>query len=118
MRILGIDPGTATTGYGLIEEDDQGQLMVVEYGVFLTPAGMPAPERLLKVYQKLTEYILLHQPDLAAVEKLFSAECQHRHRCRAVTGCGFTRLRPGRHPRGGVYPQRSQTGCDRVWRGR
>lgn len=71
MRILGIDPGTATTGYGLIEEDDQGQLKVVEYGVFLTPAGMPAPERLLKVYQKLTEYILLHQPDLAAVEKLF-----------------------------------------------
>ncbi len=71
MRILGIDPGTATTGYGLIEEDDQGQLKVVEYGVILTPAGMPSPERLLLVYQQLSAYILLHQPDSAAVEKLF-----------------------------------------------
>jgi crossover junction endodeoxyribonuclease RuvC len=71
MRILGIDPGTATTGYGLIEQDQQNQLTVVEYGVILTPAGMPQAERLLIIHTKLNELLLLHKPEMAAVEKLF-----------------------------------------------
>jgi crossover junction endodeoxyribonuclease RuvC len=69
--ILGIDPGTATTGYGFIRERSDGSLEAVDYGVILTPAGMPQPERLLILYRRLQELILLHQPRSGAVEKLF-----------------------------------------------
>lgn len=71
MLVLGIDPGTATTGFGLVQETPQGQLEVVKYGVILTPAGELPEKRLLYLYQQLKELILLHRPDSAAVEKLF-----------------------------------------------
>ncbi len=71
MLALGIDPGTATTGYGLVRETQQGQLEAVKYGVILTPAGELPEKRLLYLYQQLKELILLHRPDTAAVEKLF-----------------------------------------------
>lgn len=69
--ILGIDPGTATTGYALLREKTDGSLEAVDYGVILTPAGMPQPERLLLLYRRLKEIILLHHPQCGAVEKLF-----------------------------------------------
>ncbi len=71
MLALGIDPGTATTGYGLVRETPQGELVAVKYGVILTPAGELPEKRLLHLYQQLKELILLHRPDSAAVEKLF-----------------------------------------------
>jgi crossover junction endodeoxyribonuclease RuvC len=71
MLVLGIDPGTATTGYGLVRETADGNFAVVEYGVILTPAGMPMEKRLLLLYQRLMELLLLHRPDAGAVEKLF-----------------------------------------------
>ena len=71
MLVLGIDPGTATTGYGLVHETDQGSLEVVEYGVILTPAGLEPEKRLLMLYDRITEILLLHRPVLGAVEKLF-----------------------------------------------
>jgi crossover junction endodeoxyribonuclease RuvC len=71
MLVLGIDPGTAITGYGLVRDEPGGALQAVIYGVFETPAGMPLPERLLILHQKLTELLLLHQVHSAAVEKLF-----------------------------------------------
>jgi crossover junction endodeoxyribonuclease RuvC len=71
MRILGIDPGTATTGYGLVTESDDGTLIALDYGVIITPPDMSMPERLVLLYQKMTEIILLHHPDSGAVEKLF-----------------------------------------------
>ena len=71
MLVLGIDPGTATTGYGLVRETERGELALVEYGVILTPAGMAQEERLLMLYARLLEIILLHRPDCGAVEKLF-----------------------------------------------
>ncbi len=71
MLVLGIDPGTATTGYGLVRETDQGALEVVEYGVILTPAGMEPEKRLVLLYDRVTEILLLHRPVLGAVEKLF-----------------------------------------------
>ncbi len=71
MLALGIDPGTATTGYGLVRETQQGQLEAVKFGVILTPAGELPEKRLLYLYQQLKELILLHRPDSAAVEKLF-----------------------------------------------
>ena len=71
MLVLGIDPGTATTGYGLIRETAQGDFEVVNYGVILTPAGLPLEKRLLLLYDRLVELLLLHRPDTGAVEKLF-----------------------------------------------
>lgn len=71
MLALGIDPGTATTGYGLVREGDDGGLIVVDYGVILTAAGQPMPERLLELHQRLREILLLHRPETSAVEKLF-----------------------------------------------
>jgi crossover junction endodeoxyribonuclease RuvC len=71
MLVIGIDPGTATTGYGLVREMQDGSLSMVDYGVILTPADWPMPKRLLELHRKLTEILLLHHPDGGAVEKLF-----------------------------------------------
>lgn len=71
MLVLGIDPGTATTGYGLVRETTQGGVAVVDFGVILTPAGMDPEKRLLLLYNRLMEILFLHRPDQSAVEKLF-----------------------------------------------
>ena len=71
MLVIGIDPGTATTGYGLVDEDESGELTAVAYGVIKTPAKLPMPQRLRQLYRELKEIVLLHRPDSAAVEKLF-----------------------------------------------
>jgi crossover junction endodeoxyribonuclease RuvC len=67
---LGIDPGTAITGYGLVREDGAG-LTLVDYGVITTPAGQPLPERLQAIYQGLAQVARKHRPHEAAVEELF-----------------------------------------------
>lgn len=71
MLVLGIDPGTATTGYGLVREDSAGTLHVVMFGVIQTPPGDAMPQRLRQIYTQLQEIISLHQPDAGSVEKLF-----------------------------------------------
>jgi crossover junction endodeoxyribonuclease RuvC len=71
MLVIGIDPGTAITGYGLVEEKHDRSLSAVEYGVVTTPAEMPMPQRLLELYRQLKKIILLHHPQSGAVEKLF-----------------------------------------------
>jgi crossover junction endodeoxyribonuclease RuvC len=70
MLVVGIDPGTATTGYGLVAESDQG-ITAVDYGVILTPAGERPEIRLMLLADKIDEILLLHRPDSGAVEKLF-----------------------------------------------
>ncbi len=70
MLVLGIDPGTAITGYGLVREDEEG-LTLVDYGVITTAAGNPLPERLQAIYQGLADVARKHQPQQAAVEELF-----------------------------------------------
>ena len=71
MLVLGIDPGTATTGYGLVRQRRDGSLESLAHGVVLTSAKMPMPDRLANLYSELQELILLHHPVEAAVEKLF-----------------------------------------------
>lgn len=71
MIVLGIDPGTATTGYGLVEELEDGNLISQAYGTIQTPPEQPMPERLLELNRQLRNLILLHHPDSGAVEKLF-----------------------------------------------
>lgn len=71
MITLGIDPGTATTGYGVINEEQDGFLKVLDFGVIRTGADHTQPERLVQLYKRIKELILLHRPEMGAVEKLF-----------------------------------------------
>ena len=71
MLALGIDPGTATTGYGLVRLEPDGSLLAVNYGVITTPKDTPAPERLVILYDQLQDLLRAHKPETAAVEKLF-----------------------------------------------
>ncbi|HEX9116730.1 MAG TPA: crossover junction endodeoxyribonuclease RuvC [Anaerolineae bacterium] len=71
MVILGIDPGTATTGYGLITEDADGNARLLTHGAILTPAHTPMPQRLLAIHRDLSSLIARWQPDAVAVEELF-----------------------------------------------
>lgn len=70
MRILGIDPGYATIGYGIIENDN-GKLRPLDYGVVETPAGLPTAERLVMLEKKIAEMISEVEPDEIAIEELF-----------------------------------------------
>jgi len=71
VLVLGVDPGTATTGYALVAEDQAGQLQLVRYGVFRTPADMPMPERLQSIHRQMMDLIRQTAPDAVAVEELF-----------------------------------------------
>ncbi|HLE52943.1 MAG TPA: crossover junction endodeoxyribonuclease RuvC [Anaerolineales bacterium] len=73
MLVIGIDPGTAITGYGLVREGEDGSLALVDYGAIVTPSDQPLNLRLLELYRRLKELLLLHRPDSGAVEKLFFA---------------------------------------------
>ena len=66
---LGIDPGTATTGYGLVQGG--ADLRLVECGIISTPAELPLAERLRMIFASLGQIIDQHRPDGAAVEQLF-----------------------------------------------
>ena len=70
MLVLGIDPGLATTGYGLVRETEGG-LHAVAYGTVTTAAKRSLPERLQRLYSGLSALIQMHRPDEGAVEELF-----------------------------------------------
>ncbi|MBN1535102.1 MAG: crossover junction endodeoxyribonuclease RuvC [Anaerolineales bacterium] len=71
MIVIGIDPGTALTGYGIIEETENGQLAAIKYGIIETSAEQTLEKRLQIIYQALSELLNLHRPETGAVEKLF-----------------------------------------------
>jgi crossover junction endodeoxyribonuclease RuvC len=68
--ILGIDPGTAAVGYGIVERSGSA-LRAVDYGCLTTSPDRSMPERLLGIHQLVDELIALHQPAVVAVERLF-----------------------------------------------
>ena len=74
MRVLGIDPGTARIGYGVVDETSDGTLLAVAYGVITTPPSLPMPQRLEMIYDDLVLLIEQYQPDRSAVEELFFAK--------------------------------------------
>ena len=71
MLAIGIDPGTAITGYGLVRMTEDGDLEIIDYGAVLTSAEQSMPERLRQLYHELNSLLAQHQPDCGAVEKLF-----------------------------------------------
>jgi crossover junction endodeoxyribonuclease RuvC len=70
MRVLGIDPGIAITGYGVVEEV-KGDLKSLAFGVIRTPADQPLPTRLQLIYREVRKLATEWQPAAAAVEELF-----------------------------------------------
>ena len=78
MRILGIDPGLGTTGYGIIEEKN---FQLVEAGIIKTRANTPIQSRLKKIFDSLTEIIKEHKPGVLVLEKIYS---HYRHPTTAI----------------------------------
>ena len=70
MRILGIDPGLATTGWAVVDFDNDGNPNPIDYGAISTPKGLRVSERLLEIYHDMNELIKKFKPDLAGVETL------------------------------------------------
>ena len=70
MIILGIDPGYATTGFGVVASG-RGLLRLVNYGTITTPAGLAFPKRLKMLYDDMNELLGAVRPDAVAVEELF-----------------------------------------------
>ena len=71
MLVLGIDPGTATTGYGVVRSTGPGMASLVECGVIRTKARDPLPRRLHEIHAGVRELIARHRPDVLAVEDVF-----------------------------------------------
>lgn len=75
MKVLGIDPGTATVGFGVVERGaGPGRpLRLVECGIFRTRPRDPLPRRLAVIHEGLAELLARHRPDVLAVEDIFYA---------------------------------------------
>jgi crossover junction endodeoxyribonuclease RuvC len=71
MLVLGLDPGTATTGYGLVKEHPDGRYEAILYGVITTKPDMEMPYRLAKIYDELTVLVTQYRPDEISMEELF-----------------------------------------------
>jgi crossover junction endodeoxyribonuclease RuvC len=70
MKILGIDPGIATTGYGVIQQSGH-QHQALAYGAIITKPHIPLPQRLHELHSNLCSIITKHRPQAMAVEELF-----------------------------------------------
>lgn len=75
LRILGLDPGTATTGYGVVDKIGASPKMV-DYGAILTSPKKSIPQRLIDIYNDLNKIIDQYQPDVIVMERLFFAKNQ------------------------------------------
>ena len=70
MRILGIDPGIATIGFGVVDSD-RGKHRLIQCGVITTPAHTSLASRLAQIYQDMLQIIDLFKPDCVSIEELF-----------------------------------------------
>jgi crossover junction endodeoxyribonuclease RuvC len=68
--VLGIDPGTAACGYGIVHESD-GQIRAIAHGVWRTSAREPQAQRLRTIFEGVRELVAVHEPDAVALEESF-----------------------------------------------
>jgi crossover junction endodeoxyribonuclease RuvC len=102
VRILGVDPGLGTTGYGII---DDGTFKVIEAGVIRTKPNTPIQSRLKKIFDSVTEIIEDFKPDVLVLEKIYShykhpttAILMGHARASVCLACGLYRLRLINYP--------------------
>jgi len=73
MRVLGFDPGTATTGYGVV--DGKGtRLTHIAHGTIVTPPGLNFAKRLRMIFEQAQALVALHRPDAVAIEKIYFSQ--------------------------------------------
>lgn len=70
MRILGVDPGYATIGFGMVQAQ-RAEYRLLQYGVITTPADMPFPQRLQVIYDDMSRLLETLRPDALSIEELF-----------------------------------------------
>ena len=70
MIILGIDPGLATVGFGVVKKENS-TITLIDFGIISTPAGVPLPRRLSVIYEDIQELIRQYDPECVAFEELF-----------------------------------------------
>jgi len=75
--VLGLDPGAAATGYGVVELEAPGVIRLVECGVVRTAASSPLEQRLSQIFDAVSEIIARHRPGAIAVESVFVAKNPH-----------------------------------------
>ena len=116
MIIMGIDPGFAITGYGILDYTGN-RFKVLDYGVIRTEAGEAFTDRLLVLHRELEVLMGKYKPVLMAVEELFFRnECHNRHqggtcpRGDPAVGC------IGRHPGLRIHAHASEACCCRLWK--
>ena len=73
MIVLGIDPGTQVTGYGVVRGDGPSAMTLIECGVIRTQADQPLPARLRQIHDGVTELLQRHRPDVLSIEDVFYA---------------------------------------------
>jgi len=71
MIILGLDPGLAVTGFGVVRKSKDKKFSVIDYGCILTNKGLPAGDRLKKIHNELNKLIKKHKPDLVSIENVY-----------------------------------------------
>lgn len=71
MRVLGIDPGTAIVGYGLVQEAGTARYEALDWGCLRTPSDLAPARRLQMIYEGMRDLLARHRPDVVAVEQLF-----------------------------------------------
>jgi len=74
MKVIGIDPGTGILGFGVIDFTPGEKPKMIDAGVIKTPANTPLDERLVEIYDSLTDIIKTTKPDVMSIEKLFFAQ--------------------------------------------
>ena len=86
MLVLGIDPGTAVTGFGVVRRDPGGRVTLVECGVIRTAASRPLPSRIRDIYEGVAALIERHRPGAISVEDVF-----HGKNARTALSLGHAR---------------------------
>ena len=74
MIVLGVDPGTAATGYGVVERLDAAPWRLVECGVIRPPSAVPLASKLDAIFAETEQLIVKHRPDVLAIESVFVAQ--------------------------------------------
>jgi crossover junction endodeoxyribonuclease RuvC len=103
MNLLGIDPGTASTGFGVISVDGS-TMRSLEHGVIVTAAAMPPAERLAAIHRRVAELIERHEPSEVALEDLFvgsnprSILTVGQARGAVLAACGLAGLETAAYP--------------------
>ena len=118
MRIFGVDPGSARTGYGCIETDGSRHRVVVS-GVLSVPARTPFPDKLQSIHTRLCELLARHEPGAVAVEDLFHAKnVRSAIKLGQVKGAVLLAGEPGRVAGDGVHTHAGEAGGGRIRRRR